>query len=91
MRQARTTVLLLVLFVVTMLVGVWQFVSPWVIGFAAPTWNTVIWSSVWTSTIVIGASALALVVLAAASVHSALRSAENRREEEEAESQSPTG
>lgn len=88
MTQARTPILLLLLFVITLLVGVWQFVSPWVIGFAG-SWNGVVWSSVWTSALVIGVSALALVVLAAASVHAALRAAENRTEEEEAAAPGP--
>jgi hypothetical protein len=86
MRQARTTVLLLVLFAITLLVGVWQFVSPWVIGFAG-SWNSVLWSSIWTSAIVIAASGLALVLLAAGSLHMALRAAENRSDDEEPETE----
>jgi uncharacterized membrane protein (DUF485 family) len=88
MRQPRTPILLLLLFLLTLLVGVWQFVSPWVIGFAG-SWNAVVWSSVWTSAVVIGVSAVALVVVAAASVYAALRAAENRKEEEDAAAEEP--
>lgn len=87
MRQARSAMALVGLIVIGLLVGVWQFISPWVIGFPGTgpgPWSAVVWSSTWTAALVIGASALALVIVSAASAQAALRAAGSRAEQEQA-------
>lgn len=81
MSGPRTTVALLVVFTGGLIAGIWQFVSPWVITFPGGTngpWGATMWSSIWTASLIVGVSALAIVVVAAASLHVTVRRATER-------------
>jgi hypothetical protein len=81
MRGPRTTVALLVVFALGLIAGIWQFVSPWVITFPGGTsgpWGAPMWSSIWTAGLIVGVSALAIVVVSAASLHATVRRATER-------------
>lgn len=81
MRGPRTTVALLVVFALGLIAGIWQFVSPWVITFPSGTngpWGAPMWSSIWTAGLIVGVSALAIVVVSAASLHVTVRRATER-------------
>jgi hypothetical protein len=81
MRGPRTTVALLAVFALGLVAGIWQFVSPWVITFPGGTngpWGTPMWSSIWTAALIVGVSALAIVVVSAASLHATVRQARER-------------
>jgi hypothetical protein len=52
-------------YVAGLCVGAWLFAAPWVVGFSPGrhgAWGMSTWSSVWAGAIVLGASAVALVV-----------------------------
>lgn len=83
-REAGGVVALLGLFLVALIVGVWEFMSPWVISFTAGPkggWSQITWSSVWTAAIVVGVSAVAIIALSASGIHSALAAAAKRAAE----------
>lgn len=88
MRGPRTTLALLVVFAAGLAAGVWQFVSPWVISFPGGTngpWGAPMWSSIWTAALIVGVSALAIVVVSAASLHVTVRRATERLAAESAQ------
>jgi hypothetical protein len=72
MRQVGSVVAMSLLFFIGLLVGAWQFVAPWVIGFEQH-WSRTTWSLVWTAAVVMAVSGVALVIVSAVSVRSALR------------------
>ncbi len=64
---------LLILLGLGLLTGIWVFVSPFVLGYPnASGWSSSTWTSLWAGAIVIGASAISLIVVLASSVHAAL-------------------
>jgi hypothetical protein len=69
---------MLVVFAAGLATGIWQFISPWVITFPGGTngpWGAPMWSSIWTAALIVGVSALAIVVVSAASLHATVRRA----------------
>ncbi len=73
--DVRRALPLLALFVAGLGAGVWVFVSPWALGYPTPSgWTPSVWTSVWTGGVLIGTSALSLVVLVARTLHLAQRS-----------------
>lgn len=78
MRQVGSVVSILILSFVGLLVGAWQFVAPWVIGFEQ-NWTRATWAYVWTAALVMAVSGIALVVVSFVSVRSALQFAAARR------------
>jgi hypothetical protein len=87
-REAGSVVALLGVFLVAVIVGFWEFISPWVISFTAGAkggWSQVTWASVWTAAIIVGVSAVAIIALSASGIHSALQMAARRAAEVPAE------
>ncbi|MGH7882156.1 MAG: hypothetical protein ACREN8_04530 [Candidatus Dormibacteraceae bacterium] len=72
MNQAQSSIWLLVVFLLALGVGVWQFLSPWFISFDE-SWSPAVWSSIWSAGIVIGISALAAILLTALAICDALQ------------------
>ena len=73
--ELRRSVPLLVLFAVGLAAGIWVFVSPWALGYPAPSgWTRSVWTSVWAGAAVTAASATCLVTLLARMVFVAPRS-----------------
>lgn len=59
-------------FALGLALGIWVFVSPWVLGYPSSghgAWTGSTWASVWVGGAVIAASAIALVVALARAVH----------------------
>jgi hypothetical protein len=80
-QEAGSVIALLGVFLVALIVGVWEFLSPWVISFTAGYkggWSQVTWCSVWCAAIVVGVSAVAIIALSASGIHSALQAAASR-------------
>lgn len=78
MNEARRVLAMLALFLTGLLTGVWQFVSPWIISFPRGDgggWTTALWSSIWAGAVVMAVSGLALAIVSAAAINSALRGA----------------
>lgn len=64
---------LLILFGLGLVTGIWVFVSPFVLGYpSASGWSTSTWTGLWAGAIVIGVSAISLIVVLAHAVHAAL-------------------
>jgi hypothetical protein len=77
MTEARRFGQLAVLLVIGLAVGVWLFVSPWVLAYpsASRHWSHSTWTSIWTGGILIAASGAGLVGCAALGVRAAIRGA----------------
>jgi hypothetical protein len=77
---ARAAFQLAVLFAVGLLAGIWTFIAPWVVGFPSRrpgVWSSSTWATVWVAAVVVGVSALGLVIALGLTVSAALRSRPN--------------
>lgn len=73
---ARSALQLMVLFFVGLVVGVWTFIAPWVVGYPSNrpgAWTSSTWSTVWVGAIVVLASVLGLLSALGLAISSALR------------------
>lgn len=77
MTEARRFLQLAVLHFLGLLVGVWIFISPWVLGYpdVAGSWSHSTWTSVWIGGILITASVGGLVTGVALGARAATRPA----------------
>jgi hypothetical protein len=74
--EVRSSLPLLILFVVGLGAGIWIFVSPWALGYpSASGWSASVWTSVWAGAVLTVASAVSLVALLASMIFVAQRSA----------------
>ena len=76
--DARGAAQLAVLFFVGLVVGVWTFISPWVVGFPSGpgsngSWTSSTWAAVWVGGVVLVVSGLGFVSALALALASALR------------------
>ena len=79
--DARAAAQLAVLFAVGLVIGVWAFLSPWVVGFPSDqngSWTSSTWAAVWVGGIVVVVSGLGLVIALGLSLASALRPVPSR-------------
>lgn len=74
MMDIRGHLQLAVLFVVGLAVGIWTFISPWVISYPTSngSWTPSIWAATWVGVAVTVASALGLVAVFGAAAHEAV-------------------
>jgi hypothetical protein len=78
---ARAALQLTVLFAVGLLVGIWTFIAPWVVGFPSSRpgqWTSSTWSTVWVAALVVGVSAVGLVIALGLAISAALRGDQTR-------------
>jgi hypothetical protein len=77
MTEARRFFQLAVLHLVGLAIGVWVFVSPWVLGYpdVAGSWSRSTWASIWIGGILVTASAAGLVTCVALGARAATRTA----------------
>ena len=69
MNRLLTLALIVCLFLIGLLGGVWTVIAPWVVGFPQVgngSWSRLTWASLGTGALVLTASAAGLVVMAAA-------------------------
>ena len=87
MRAVRLSVQLVVLFIVGLGAGIWTFVAPWALNYPAAgarAWTSSTWANIWVAAIVIGGSALAMTVIPAVVLRSAVRGDVQHRDSPEA-------
>ena len=73
---ARAAFQLVALFSIGLVAGLWTFVAPWVVGYPSSrpgNWSSSTWSTVWVAAIVVGVSAVGIVVALALALSAALR------------------
>jgi hypothetical protein len=78
---ARAAFQLTVLFFVGLVVGIWTFIAPWVVGFPSNrpgAWTSSTWSTVWVGAIVVAASVVGLLTALGLALSSVLRPAAAR-------------